>query len=288
MSYVSRDLTVVYTLGKGTFGDSGQNTLILPGHRVTARIAMAGAGYGAQATIRVYGLTQDKSNQLFNLGCDVRSIRSSNTVELRADGVRVYAGYTREAVQDYGEIPNSSVVIEGLGGLDLATIPAVPFSASGPQKATDILKALCASSNWSFSDGGVTALITDPYFSGSAKEQILAVCRAVSCEFDVSTQGALAVWPRGGKRAPAGDVLTIGPKTGLVGYPRVMASQIQFRSEFFPDIASRARVGDYIQIDSELLKPNISWQVTALALDLSAQLPGGSWFADITAIRVTQ
>ena len=302
-SYVARAIDVTITLGTGTFGQTGQNTVKLSGLRVVVTIEKAGAPSMDKLSARIYGVPPSIMNAVSTLGIQLTMVRHNNTVLIEAgDPVNgmavVYSGYLTNAWQDFSEIPETSLVINGWGGKDQATFPVPPISFPGAADVATILSGIATRMGWGFENNGVVVKLANPYAAGTALEQAYAIARAanIECYADTSTSPiTLAIWPKTGTRG--GQVPLINAQSGLVGYPRFQSNGMSFRCIFNPNF----RLGGQIQMQSstgatglatsgttaQVGGPNGNWYIIGpLTYSLAAQLPGGPWFCDVNCARV--
>jgi hypothetical protein len=90
----------------------------------------------------------------------------------------------------------------------------------------------------------------------------------------------LAIWPRGGTRD--GLIPSIGPGTGLVGYPRFADSGfVSLTTEFLPGL----RLGGLFNLETSLDPASGQYFSNTLGYELESEMPDGKWFANLTALR---
>lgn len=309
-SYQKRRINLTLTLGEGSFGASGQNTVKLSGLRVVATIEKSGFPSMDKAVVRVYGVKPSTMNAVSTLGIPLQMWRQGNAMMIEAgddaNGMSVvYAGYMQQAYQNFDEAPETSLVLVGWGGQDKAIFPAQPISFSGSADVAQMLSGIAQREGWKFENNGVTGRLSNPYFAGTALEQVHAIGRAAGIEVypDTGTRPiTLAIWPKYGTRG--GQVPLVKAGTGLVGYPRFQSSGMGFRCIFNPNM----RIGGQIVMDStvggaaqdvpnpaasgvpagtQTGGPNGTWTVIApLVHNLAAEVPGGPWFTEVSCQRV--
>ena len=83
-SFTQKAIDVTITLGTGSFGTSGSNTVKLSGLRVVCTIEKAGMPSFDRAEIRIYGMPQDLMNQLTVLNVPTLMARPNNTILIQA------------------------------------------------------------------------------------------------------------------------------------------------------------------------------------------------------------
>nr|WP_321986132.1 hypothetical protein [uncultured Lichenicoccus sp.] len=109
-SITQRQITIAITLGTGTFGKAGGNTVTLSGLRCAVTVERTGLpGFGT-ATARIYGMQDFLMRQLSSLGVPNYLVRN-NTITISAgDAVAgvsaVYKGTITDAWADYSGAPD--------------------------------------------------------------------------------------------------------------------------------------------------------------------------------------
>lgn len=315
-SYLERAIDVTITLGTGTFGESGYNTVKLSGLRVVASILKASSPSFDSADIRVYGVTPDVMNQASTLGVSIPITRAQNTVAISAgDAVNgmalIYQGWLKNAWINLDGSPETFLNIQGGGAQVMAMQPIAPTSVNGTADVASLIQSLAIQGGWGFENSGVVAKIANPYLAGTAMDQILALGRAANIEvyFDTGTPGpgtptpvpgtgTVAIWPKNSTRK--GQIPLISKDTGLVLYPGYNDQGMRFRCIFNRNILLAGKINMQSIIGgapasatgatlAEVLQagPNGEWYVVGpLSHDLSAQVPGGPWFTNVNCSRI--
>ena len=309
-TYVQRALTITLTLGKGTIGQTGFNTVKLAGLRCSATINKGGSPSNDGAEIRVYGVTPSIMNSVSTLGLAFTDgmVRFQNTVTVEAgDAVNgmavIYQGAIRNAWVNLQGTPETFLHIIGIGAhiWDMAPVP--PTSLPASFDVATILAGMANQMGMDFENSGVTVQSPSIYLAGTIKMQAqeLADAADINIYFDTNstlTKNTMAIWPRNKTRN--GVVPLISAATGLVSYPQFNDQGIQLRTLFNRNV----RIGGQIQVQTNIAGPpasaqgstfaqvqqagpNGTWYVRGpLTHDLSAQIPDGPWFTDIIAARV--
>lgn len=308
-SWTDRQINVTLTLGTGSFGQTGKNTVKLSNLRVVATIKKGGFPSLDAANIRVYGIQPSIMNQVSTLGIPISMVRLGNTVTVEAgnptDGFSIaYYGYMHQCWQDFSEVPETSLQINAFGGYPAALQPATPRSYPGTADVATVMSGLATAMGMQFENNGVQVKLSNGYFPGTALQQAHDIARAANIELYVDTStanGTLAIWPKTGTRG--GSIPLISAASGMVGYPKFSSNGMTFRTLYNPNI----RLGAQIQMQSSLTfgvapttqttignqpgGPNGVWYIAAggdgaVSHSLSAQVPGGPWFTDASCVRV--
>lgn len=290
--YARRQLQVSFQLGKGSFGDSGYDTVTFkapsvgaPGMQVYLEVEQANLPQQPNGVIRIYGMTLDHMNQLSVAG---------RTYQIRNDKIRVDAGDVGgalttvfqgtivEAYPDFTEMPNTAFHVQAVGGAEINLKPVEPTSFEGATPAGTALGQIVQKCGLTLENAGVNAILSNPYFPGAGMTQINRAVAAANCFGTIDSIGnKLAVWPKNGHRD--GDPVAFGPNTGMIGYPSFQQIIIRVRSRFDP--ALMVGPGKRITVDSQLASAKGEWIVQQISLNLAAEVPGGPWEMMVFAAR---
>ncbi len=281
--YAQRALDVTFELGEGEFGESGANSVKLSGLRVSSRIIKAGGPSMGTAQLQIYGMTLDKMNQLSTLGLRPTTVRK-NTIMIDAGDKggllsSVFLGNITNAWFDGQAAPEVPFqVLAHVGGFD-AVKPIPPTSYKGNANAADILSGLAAKMGKSFENNGVSVVLSNPYYTGSARDQALKCVKEAGIQWNGLDNKTLAIWPSGQSRG--GAVALVSKNTGMEGYPTFTSQGITVSTLFNPSIG----FGQKIKVESDLTGANGEWVVYALNYDLDAEFPQGRWHMTVSAAR---
>lgn len=279
MTFVRRKIDVDFVLGKGAFGEGGQDTVTLTGHRVSVDITnVYGPGMG-QASVRLWGLRKDLIAQLASLNQATEALRQNRLVVRAGDDVNgmatVFDGTVTLSQFDANAQPEVALNVVAHAGLIEAVRPTAGLSFRGSADAAVVLANIAQVAGLAFENSGVSAILQTPALAGSARAMIESVCRAVQADFVIEGK-TLAVWPRGGTRN--GLIPLISPKTGLVGYPTYGSSangrQISLMTLFNPNL----RTGGLVKVESDLIVAQGEWQTFRISHELDAEIPNGHWY----------
>lgn len=284
MSLVQRRINVTITLGTGDFGEQVGDTVTLKNHRVTANMAAVGGAAQGSIELRIFGLTLDEMNRITTVGLVMASRRGKNRLKVEAyddSGLvpaTIFDGGIDQAWADFKSAPEVALNIVGLSAAVAAVKPVPPSSYKGSADVATIMSDLAKTMGLTFENNGVSVKLSNPYFPGTAWDQVRACAKAADINMTVDN-GVLAIWPKDSKRA--GDVPLIGPETGLVGYPEFTSSGLVVTSRFFPNV----RAGGQINVKTSLSVAAGIWNVFSIVHRLDAQTPGGAWFTYINCYR---
>lgn len=293
-SFVERIISLTIQLGTGSFGGGGANTLTIGpigdtatqpynSLRCVVQIQYASAPFPGLATVQVWGLTLSQINQLTIAGTLFNSRKNLIAVQA-GDAVNgmttifngeIWLAYPRASQPDMPFV----MVANPANGIQLA--PANPVTFNGPTNGVTVLTQALQGTGYTLENNGVTGILSNPYFHGSAWDQIKAITSAMGCYGYLDSQKKVyAIWPQNGSRS-AGGSLTISPQTGMIGYPEFQQTQIRVRKLFDPK--APLTIGNKIQVQSQFQGASGSWTITQITHDISAQLADGPWETAILA-----
>lgn len=294
-SFVNRAIDVTLTIGQGTFGQTGFNTVKLSGLRVEVSIVKGGMPTMDTADIRIYGVQPSVMNQLSTWGVPFPMLRLNNTVTLAAgDGVTmppIFNGHVLRGWQDFDNIPETCLHILSQGGVAAAIVPVPPISFPGGADVATIMSGLATTMGLAFENNGVQVQLSNPYFAGTALQQAQKCAQAAHIQMliDSSTvPNTLVIVPWTGTRG--GAIPIISAATGMIGYPRYFDYGVSFRCLFNPNLKMLGKIkletsiGNTTpataQAPAQTGLPSGIWYVSKLAYDLASQVPDGPWFCD--------
>lgn len=281
MDLVQRIIDLEFQLGSGDFGNGGADTVKLSGLRASASIAKIGLNPYTELDLKVWGMPLSVMNKLTVLNKVAFPDQRNNAVIVKAGDQEtgtsvVFSGTIQEAWADGRSAPDVMfhLVAQNAGFAFAQTSGATSYR--GSVDAATILASLATKAGLGFENGGVSAMIANPYYAGDIKTQIEAVCSDVNCMWTVDTvNGMLAVWPMDGRRN--GSVVKVSASTGMVGYPAFTQSGVQVMMAYNPSIS----FGHAIQIESDFTPASGQWVVAAIQHYLDANMPGGQWFTQV-------
>src|SRR6185295_1510125 len=219
MSFAKKRIDVTFTLApikdeagnkiisQPTFAGGSSNSVTLSGYRVSASIVKAGgiASQG-QLQLRIYGMSLDLMNQLSTLGKTPiyvagpqRNLISVSAGDDSGTGL-VFQGTISQAYTDLGGAPDAMFTVDAFSLLYQAVQAIPPTSFKGATDAAIILQGLATQMGLSFENNGVSVMLQNPYFHGSALSQAQDCIRAAGIEWNQGDNGILAIWPKGGAR----------------------------------------------------------------------------------------
>lgn len=278
-----RVMSATFSLGTGSFGADGSDTVTVKGLRMSANIQKHGGQQLASLDLRIWGMPLEAIQQLTVLNILALEQVRMNSVTLFAgdeDGAltAVFQGTITEAWADASGAPEMCFVVSAQAGAFDRVRPIPPTSFNGPVDIATVLAGIGAQMDPALSveNNGVQGTFDDPYLAGTAVNQIFQVCSWAGCGSTIDYDKlVIAIWPFGGSRG--GTALNVSAETGLVGYPQFTQSGIKFRLLYTQSVV----FGQQIQMTSTLAAASGLWVVLAIAHSLDAEVFGGAWFTDI-------
>lgn len=283
MSLVNRRIDVTITLGTGSFGETVGDTITLTNHRVVCNMAAVGGDAQGQLEMRIYGLPLATINQLTVIGPVNNEIRGQNRVSVSAgnDGetlTKLFEGTIDQAWGDFAAAPDVGFNITAYSALVAAVKPVAANSYKGAADVAGIMSDLAKAAGFTFENNGVNAKLNNPYFPGTALDQIKACARSADISYTID-RGVLAIWPKG--KARGGAIPLVSPATGLVGYPTFSSNGLGIKSMFLPG----AKMGGQIKVDSSLTVACGTWNIFSVVHNLESLNPNGAWFTFLNCSR---
>lgn len=283
MSFKKRVIDVTFQLGQGNLGETGANQVKLSGLRISADIIKAGGPSMGTAQLQIYGMTLEKMNQFSTLGQRPTTQRKNIiTVEAGNEGeamATVFSGNITNAWFNGAAAPNVPFqVLAHVGGFD-AVNPLAPTSYKGSVDVATILSGLANKMGKNFENNGVSVQVSNPYYTGSARDQALQCVKDAGIQWNGLDENKLAIWPSGQSRG--GAVPLVNKDTGMMGYPTFTSQGVQIDSEYNPSIG----FGSKIKVQSILDGANGEWVTFYLSYGLDANLPKGRWSMTMKAAR---
>ena len=283
MAFTEKQIQLTFKLGQGSFGESGDTTLVIPKCKVQATILAPVGQDSGTADLNIHGLTTTHMAQLSALTIGGGLYVRKNEVVVEAgdmDGVltTIFQGCIQLGSINMNASPDSILNISAMtGGLQqVATVS--PTSYKGPTSVATIMQNLAVLGGYSFENNGVAAVLRDPYYPGSVMDQINA-CRNDSniVAFIDTSNNTLVITPKGAARGIL--VPRISPDNGMVGYPTWASNTggIHVKTLFNPNIRAQGKV---IIENSQLAVANGQWLVYNLTHTLDSFTPDGQWFTE--------
>jgi hypothetical protein len=153
-------------------------------------------------------------------------------------------------------------------------VPATSFKGTIP--AATVMQQIAGQMNMPFTNNGVTSILTNPAYTGSAKVQAEACLKEAGASWNAGDDGTIVIWPKGGTRG--GSIPLISKNSGLIGYPYPSGQGlIGLKTLFNPAIS----FGGQIQVDTSILPAKGTYNVVAITHELASEMPGGEWFSSI-------
>lgn len=286
--------------------DIAGRRISLTGYRIAADVACYGDVSAVEASIEVYNLPESLMKSLSGYGGNGVFTYANNVGQTKGSGVVKVALFAGQDTTDtirgssddkaalnrtrvfYGALINASAQMKAVpepflhiqcNTLNTARVlPAQVISYRGAVGASVIARSIADSLGVTFSDGGVTTTLVNPYFTGSAADQ-LRKCAEQGLFHYVLDQDTLTIWPLGQGRPASGSGITITPQNGLIEYPEFNGIGITFTTIYNPAL----RYGDVITLQSDAPNASGKYRVYSIAHHLSAQVPDGPWFTVISA-----
>lgn len=283
MSFVKRRMDVTISLGEGQFGDEKGPNVTLRGYRVQASVIAYNGDAQTQMQLRIFGLKPEMINKLTTVGPVLSQRRGQNRILVEAGEAGaalsvLYEGKIDQAWADYNQAPEVVFYVTALAQASdaLKLVPARSYRAT--VRAADVARDIATSMGLAFEANNVEGRLANPYFSGTAIDQLRALAKAARFNYTIEA-GTLSIWPWDGSRQ--NEAIRIEPGLNMLGYPAFTGGGIMARVVYDP----RLGVGKKVQVVSVNEPAHGEWSVVSLSHTLDAEVPNGAWFTDIMCIR---
>ena len=282
-SFTKRSLRITLSLTSQVFGN-GSNTIVLEGYRTIVHVQSAGAPSWSTAKIQVFGMAQSDMTSLTRLSWDPRGIQP-NAILIEADSGNgwqtVFSGSMQEAGPDYSNMPDVAFLAVCQAVYADTLNPAVPSSYPKGTPVATVVSALAFAMGRNFQNNGVTATLPAAYLTGSYPQQIRDVCFHGNVNF-YDEHDTISIAPYGVPRQ--GTAVVISSQTGLIGYPTLDNTGIQFGCIYNPQILN----GSTIVMQGDVPIANGQWWITSMDHTLESEKPGGAWFSYLRCAKYGQ
>jgi len=291
-SFTAKQLRVTLILSpqnsNGVFPGTNSNTLVVENLRTTANIQTVPGSVSTHANVKIYGMDQRYMNALTTIFFNSsQQIVFNNMIVEQNSGsgwTQVFSGMIIEAQPVYPPgSPAAFFCLQGIVGYQHQINPVPPSSYQGSVSVSSIVQDLAGKMNYAFENDGVTAQINNPYLSGTYWDQLNRVCTATNTQYTV-TADTLFIYPGGIARSNP-PILTLGPKSGLEGYPTLEKFGIVISSLYNPALQAGGKIK---VVGSDIPGANGLWYPFMVDHQLEALAPGGRWHSVSQCLPVKQ
>lgn len=282
MALVQRLLNFQFILGTGTFGETGKNTVSLSGLRASAMIDQAGGPSMGRASVKIYGMAQQMMNQLSTLGQIATSVRRNSIAILAGDAggsmATIFTGTIQNGYGGYSGMPDVPFIVDAFAGFADAIKPNPPSNFVGSSDVATMLGGLATAMGLTFENNGVTAKLSNAYYSGAAFRQARQIVEDAGIEWNSCSDGlTLSIWNPGQARNTTVPMIAAPPTGGMIGYPAFFSLGIEVKTVFDPAII----FGGKVNVQSSLKAACGNWVVCHLTHNLETLVPHGRWETSI-------
>lgn len=282
MSFVKRRIEITISLGEGPLGDDRGPDVTLRGYRISAAVVAYNGDAQSQLQLRIFGLSQEMMNKLTVIGPIMTERRNNRILVAAGDEGQamtvLYEGTISQAWADYNGAPEVVFNVLALAAALHAVKPVNARSYRGSTDVAVIAADLASAMGLAFENSGVAVQLSNPYFSGTALEQLRSCARAAQISYTID-RGVLAIWPRATARR--GGPVQIASDKNLMGYPSFTGGGIVFTLLYTPELS----LGGLVQVISTIEAAHGEWIVVSIAHNLESEVPGGTWVSQIMCQR---
>lgn len=279
-SFTSKQLRFTLILSSansnGVFPGTNSNTLVLSGLRASVNIQTV-PGIPTRASAKLFGMHQNDMGALtvifFN---SLQRLVFNNIIIEQNSGkgwTQVFSGMVTDAQPRYRSMPNVYFELQAITGYEHQIAPVPPTSFRGTVPVDTIVKQLAGAMDYSYTNDGVTANLTNCYLPGTNMDQLNRACQMSRTAY-VIAGGELAIYPIGASR-PSVPMLQLSPQSGLDGYPELEKFGIVIVSIFNPALAAGGRI--QVTGSDRVPQANGVWAPFVVDHELESNMPGGRW-----------
>lgn len=280
MAFSRKQLRADISLASGSFSQGG-NTVKLEGFRMSASLEHAGGYSDGVMDLTIYGLSSSIMNQLSTLGMQINLVPKNPITLLAGENgnlTTAFQGYIISAYADFNASPDVAFHISAHTLGAFAAAPAEPTSFKGSVDVATVMSGFASKMGMRFENSGVSSRLSNPYFSGSLRNQAQACVKAAGINWNSGEGGLLAIWPRSGTRGGQIPLIAPPPDGSMIGYPTYTAYGIMLRNLYLPTVG----LGQKVKVQSSVLETG-EWQVYMLAHEIECEMPNGKWETSIAA-----
>lgn len=265
----------------GVFPGTNSNTLVLTGLRMLANVQTVPGSVSTHMDLKIFGMKQQDMNALttifFNVGqgsivFNQLILEQNSTGDPKSGWTQVFSGMILEAQPEYRGAPAAYMCFQAIVGYQHKITPVPPTSYKGTTAVADIVETLAGQMDYAFENDGVTATLTNPYFSGTYWDQLNAACTATGTNYVVAGD-TLAIYPAANARTIP-PMLSVAPQAGLIGYPTLEKFGIILTTYYNPALAA----GGKVKVSkSDVPNANGVWCPFMVDHQLEGNVPDGLW-----------
>ncbi|MGK0705116.1 hypothetical protein ACSFCW_16790 [Yokenella regensburgei] len=280
--YRKNNLKFVFINKTGKFDDTGNNTITIDEIKSSFKVGAYGNQVGVQAEIVLYGLSLDLISMLSSKGVGVYTATKEDiAVEVFANGDKLFSGFIFSSYANMNAIPDSSLIISAMSGLDLKNAVTSPFSKPDTAKVVDILKAICEPYSYNLRPIGIDGITsTNTYLAGSPLDQIRYVCNSANLQMSFMNN-VITVWPGG--LAVDDIVPQVSPDYGLIGYPVFTQGGITFQTRFSTLLSQ----GRNVKLTTSLPHASGVYNLFSVEHFLSSWMKNGPWHTLCQGVKIS-
>lgn len=282
MELTKKKIDLTFTLGRGSFGADGSDTVKITGCRVEASISKEGGVSMSNAQLRVFGVPLGVMNQLSILGTSIVEVEKRNSVTIEAgdeNGLATcFVGLISECWIDGSGAPEISLIVIAYVSYIDKVKPVAPISFNGSFSVAVALSGIAAQMTppLRLENDGVNVMLRNGVYNGPLLRQVEDICRAAHINFIVDeVNQALAIWPKG--QARSGLIQKINKDTGMQGYPIHTQAGITINMNFNPTLA----YGTLVEVESILTANNGQWAIFTIGHEISSETVDGPWMTTV-------
>lgn len=284
-SFVDRQLRVTLILAGGNtnFPNTNSNTLVLTNLRIAAKVESV-ARIATQMSLKIYGMTQADMNAMTVAWANPPLVLDHIVIVEVASGTswtKLFSGTIIEAQPEFRAAPDVYFSLLGRVGYYAQINAAPPTSYKGSTSIATIVKTLAGQMGFSFTDGGTTGLLNNPYLAGTYYDQMRKACADTNTDFYLQNDTVLICDSQKPNQTISQPAVVLNKDSGLIGYPVYDRAGLNVSAIFDPAFLC----GTPVKIESIVPSATGLWFPYALTHDLESRYPKGQWATHMKCLR---
>jgi hypothetical protein len=277
-TFSAKTIRVTVTLGQGVFSEGG-NTRIIEGLATQALVEKPGLPDKNNARVSIQGLNYAAIAEMTMLAFRPQeSHRNLIRIEAGEQGralSTVFSGEILSATADFNAAPDVRMEFVADTGSWPQQIAASPVTTDGVAQAEKLFAQFSAEAGYAYRNEGVTASVSNAWFSGSPIAKMQKLARDIGCELIIDDEEVVTM---NANTPRAGNAVLLSKDSGLIGYPNFNQDGIVCKCFFNPHL----KFGGLVRVESLVPRATGSWRISKLTHALAAY-SDGPWESSIEA-----
>ena len=273
--FAKRKINVRILANKGT---SSEEEILLEGLKCSCHTAIYTGYVQGEMHLNIWGMSLETMDKLTTFGPIMQERRHNEiTVTAGEEGKlmpTVYIGAISRAFADMNSAPDVRFSIFA-NSADQDQVNIVPEKDhKGGIDVALVVADLAKEMNKTFQNHGVSFILKDRFYYGTALMQMRECARDANINFSIE-RNILSIWPKDGYKK--GTAIEISPTTGMVGYPTFSGQGVFCTTLYNPEI----ELGRPVKVISSMKVACGIWNPVGVWHLLETETPQGAWFTQV-------